>query len=198
MRLIAIAGCSGSGKTVLTRALEARLGNCAVIALDSYYHPQAELSAEERALRNYDHPDSLDWPLLESHLVALLRGEPVEVPQYLFDRHTRSHEAALISPAPTILVEGILTLHRAEIRSLATLTVFVETGEENCLRRRLDRDVAERGRTTQSVLDQYERTVRPMALEFVLPSKQVADVIVSGQQPVEQAVEVILRHWQSR
>ena len=192
MSLIAIAGCSGSGKTALARALEARLEGCSVIALDAYYHPQTELSLAERALRNYDHPDSLDWLLLESHLTALLRGEAVGVPQYLFDQHTRAPEPQWVAPSAVILVEGILALHRAEIRALADLSVFVETSEEECLRRRMVRDTAERGRTPESVLHQYQSTVHPMALEYVLPSKQYASIVVSGQQPLHHAVESIV------
>jgi len=198
MRVIAIGGCSGSGKTVLARALEARLGDCSVLALDSYYHPQSELSLEERALRNYDHPDSLEWQLLHGHLSALLRGEPVDVPQYLFDQHTRATETLAVAPASVVLVEGILALHRPEIRALSDLRVFVDTAESECLRRRLDRDTVERGRTVDSVLDQYRGTVWPMALEYVLPSRENADVIVSGEHSVAQAVEAILSRWPAR
>jgi uridine kinase len=198
MSLIAIAGCSGSGKTVLARALESRLGPCAVLELDAYYHPQSDRSLEDRATQNYDHPDSLDWTLLESHLAELLRGNPVHAPQYLFDQHTRAAEPVLVNPAPVVLVEGILTLHRAEIRALASLRVFVETAERECYDRRILRDTAERGRTPQSVIQQYCDFVQPMAAEFVLPSRQFADIVVSGDQSVEIAVDSILRRWQSR
>ncbi len=198
MTLIAIAGCSGSGKTVLARALESHLGHCAALELDAYYHAQADRTLDERATQNYDHPDSLDWPLLESHLTALLQGQSIEAPRYLFDVHTRAPEPLLVNPAPVILIEGILTLHHPAIRALATLRVFVETDAQECLHRRMNRDIAERGRTRDSVLRQYQDSVHPMAVEYVLPSKQHADVIVSGAQPVAIAVETILRCWQSR
>jgi uridine kinase len=198
MNLIAIAGCSGSGKTVLARALEARLGDCAVLQLDAYYHPQSDRSLEERATQNYDHPDSIDWLLLESHLTALLQGKQIAAPRYLFDLHTRAPEPVVVEPAPVILVEGILALHRSEIRALASLRIFVETAERECYDRRILRDTAERGRTPESVIQQYCDFVQPMAAEYVLPSKQHADIVVGGQQPVEVAVDAILRCWQSR
>jgi uridine kinase len=163
-----------------------------VLSLDSYYHDQANLSLAERAGLNYDHPDALDWSLLESNLSALTRGEPIEEPQYVFAGHTRSRETRRVEPAPFLILEGILALHRAEIRRLLDLKVFVVAQAEECLRRRLDRDVAERGRTAESVADQYSRTVWPMAVEFVLPSREFADLSVSGTQPVEQSVEAVL------
>jgi uridine kinase len=197
MRLLAIAGCSGSGKTQLAQALVEHF-DAPLIALDSYYHPQSALSLEQRAQVNYDHPDALDWALLESHLTALRQGASVEVPHYLFDQHTRAQHTRLVEPAPVVLVEGILALHNPQVRAIADLRVFVHTAETECLRRRLDRDIAERGRTPASVLEQYERTVRPMALEYVLPSQQHADLIVSGEQPVSEAVQTILRRWPPR
>jgi uridine kinase len=190
--LIAIGGCSGSGKTVLTRTLEARLDNCSVLALDSYYHAQPGLSPAQRALRNYDHPDALDWSLLETHIQSLLSGEPAEVPVYQFDLHTRAPYTRRIHPSPIVLVEGILALHRPELRDRARVCVFVETPEHECFRRRLERDISERGRTQASVFEQYRDTVHPMALEFVLPSRAHAHVIVSGDRPVDFAVEEIL------
>lgn len=190
--LIAIGGCSGSGKTVLARAIEARLNGCAVLALDSYYHAQEGLTLEQRALQNYDHPDSLDWPLLESHVRALLIGGPAHVPVYLFDQHTRAAEPELIEPQPFVLVEGILALHHARLRDLARVRVFVETAEQECLRRRLERDIRERGRTEESVIEQYRASVHPMALEYVLPSKVHAHVIVSGERSIEHAVDEVL------
>lgn len=192
--LVTIGGCSGSGKSFLTRALQARLDNCSVIALDSYYHAQPGLTLEERALQNYDHPDALEWPLLEHHVTSLLQGEPAEVPVYLFDLHTRAEHTQRVEPRGVILIEGILTLHRPQLRDLARVRVYVETPEQECLRRRLERDTQERGRTPESVLEQYASTVHPMAIEYVLPSRQHADVVVSGQRPVVEAVNEILRY----
>lgn len=192
-RVIGVAGLSGSGKSELARQLASRLpGECAVLSLDSYYHPQPHLPAPDRARVNYDHPDSLDWKLLESHLEALTRGQAIDEPRYLFAEHTRSNQTRRVEPQPFLILEGILTLHRAEIRNLLDLKTFVETPPEECLRRRMERDVAERGRTRESVIDQYHQTVWPMAIEFVLPSRQFANLSVSGEQPVDQAVDAVL------
>lgn len=191
--LIAIAGASGAGKTMLAEALAARLdAPSTILALDSYYHSLAHLSPAERAARNYDHPDALDWPLLAAHLGALLRGEPVAGPVYLFDQHTRAPHTLRIEARPYLIVEGILALHHPGIRTLASLKVFVAAAEDECLRRRLERDIAERGRTRESVLEQYRETVLPMARQFVLPSATHADLIVSGEQPIEASVAAIL------
>ncbi len=192
--LIAIGGCSGAGKTVLARAIEARLSGCSVLALDSYYHAQEGLTLEDRALQNYDHPDSLDWPLLELHVRSLLTGSPAHVPVYLFDQHTRAVEPQIVEPQQFVLVEGILALHHAGLRDLARVRIFVETAQQECLRRRLERDIRERGRTQESVIEQYRASVHPMALEYVLPSKAHAHVIVSGERPIEHAVDEVLSY----
>jgi len=189
---IGVAGLSGSGKSQLATQLAARLNGCAVLTLDSYYHSQSHLSVEARAKLNYDHPDALDWPLLTAHLDALRRGETIEEPQYLFDRHTRSHETRTVRPEPHLIVEGILTFHRPEVRERLDLKVFVATAPEECFRRRLERDIAERGRTAASVREQYENTVWPMAVEFVLPNRAFADVVVSGEEPIEKSVSQVL------
>jgi uridine kinase len=190
--LIGVAGLSGSGKSELATQLAARFNSCAVLTLDSYYHSQSHLSAEARAKLNYDHPDALDWPLLTAHLDSLARGETIEEPHYLFDRHTRSHETRTIRPQEHLVIEGILTFHRPEVRERMDLKVFVATAPDECFRRRLDRDIAERGRTAASVRAQYENTVWPMAVEFVLPSRDFADVVVSGEEPVEKSVTQVL------
>ncbi len=157
--LIGIAGLSGSGKTALARKLAAATGGCEVIALDAYYHPQSHLSLEARAKLNYDRPDALDWSLLTKHLAALTRGEPIEQPLYLFERHTRAEATRRVEPQPILIVEGILALHNAGVRQMLDLCVFVATRDSECLRRRLERDIAERGRTRESVLHQYDSTV---------------------------------------
>jgi uridine kinase len=185
MKIIAIGGCSGSGKSHLARALADCLG-ASVVPLDAYYH--GELQA------NYDHPDALDWPLLLHHLRTLQRGTPVPQPVYLFDRHARSDETVEVAPAPFLVVEGIHALHRAELRALAALRVFVETPAVEALRRRLARDIAERGRTHESVLQQYRATVVPMAEQFVLPSRAHAHLTVSGEAPLEESTTLILSH----
>lgn len=193
-RVIAIGGMSGAGKTVLAAALAARLpGGCAVVELDSYYHPLDHLEPAERAACNFDHPSALDWALLAAHLGALLRGEAVHQPVYDFSRHTRAATTRRLDPRPFLIVEGILALYSVEIRNLAHVKLFVTAAEQECLRRRLLRDTAERGRSRASVLQQYQATVLPMAREFVLPSAAYADLIVSGEQPLERSVEQALR-----
>ena len=197
--LAGIAGLSGSGKTALARRLAARFAPaCQTLALDSYYHPQSHLSLEQRARLNYDHPAALDWDLLRSHLASLARGESIDEPCYLFDRHTRAAQTRRVDPSPILILEGILTLHRAEIRDLLDLKVFVVTDPGECLRRRLQRDLAERGRTRESVLAQYESTVWPMAVEYVLPSRAFADLVVSGEEPIEAAVDQVMGLFSAR
>jgi len=199
-RVVGIAGLSGSGKTELARQLAERLhGESAAITLDSYYHAQAHLPLGERATLNYDHPDALDWALLEEHLGAQSRGESIEEPVYRFDQHTRSaEETRRVDPKPFLILEGILALHRPEIRDRLDLKVFVVTRPEECLRRRLERDIAERGRTRESVIEQYEKTVWPMALRYVLPSREFADIVVSGEEPIDTAVAQVMHMLRGR
>ncbi len=195
--LIGIAGLSGSGKTALARRLAPHL-QAEVIALDAYYHPQSHLSLEQRASLNFDHPDALDWSLLSSHLAALSRGEPIEEPVYIFSEHTRAQLKRRIDPQPVFIIEGILALHHPDVRDVLDLSVFVTTRDEECLRRRLERDIAERGRTRECVLAQYNSTVWPMALQYVLPSREFANLVVSGEEPLDESVAAVLRLVQAR
>jgi uridine kinase len=191
-RILGVAGLSGSGKSELAKKLAARLNSCAVLTLDSYYHPQSHLTLEARAELNYDRPDALDWGLLTTHLDELAMSRAIEEPQYLFDQHTRSRRTRRIEPQVCLIVEGILTLHRAEVRDRLDLKIFVSTAPEECFRRRMLRDIAERGRTPESVRDQYENSVWPMAVEYVLPSREFADLVVSGEQPLDRSVEQVM------
>ena len=192
MKIVAIAGCSGAGKSVLAREIEATVRKCSVIEMDAYYWPQIERTVEERAVTNYDHPDSLEWSLLEQHLQRLRLGEIVEIPEYDFTTHTRKTATTKIEPRGLVLVEGILALHRAEIRALTDLRVFVDADLGACFTRRIERDTVERGRTTESVVEQYYATVLPMSDKYVFPSRAYADVVVSGERPVEEAVAGIV------
>jgi uridine kinase len=178
--LIGVAGGTGSGKTTVAERLAAIMGQgeLALVKLDSYYRDRSELPFEERAAINYDHPDAFDWPLLMGHLDDLCRGAPAPVPVYDFASHIRTEAATLVEPGSVVVVEGILVLFEAGLRERLDLKVYVDTDPDVRFIRRLERDVADRGRTPASVIDQYLTTVRPMHLQFVEPSKRYADVIV--------------------
>jgi len=177
--LMGIAGGTGSGKTLVAKSIgEALHKRIVVIGQDSYYHDQAHLAPEERAGINYDHPDSIDHELLMEHLRQLSRGETIEMPVYDYSNHTRSDETISISPAPIIVVEGILALAIPALRQMFDVKIFVDTDADVRFIRRLSRDIKERGRTVESVIDQYLGVVRTMHLEFVEPSKRYADIIV--------------------
>ena len=186
-RLIGIAGRSGSGKSELAHHLAALLpGKTEVVGLDSYYFALDALPLEERGRRNFDHPDSLDWPLIARHARALSRGEAIEEPEYLFETHTRSAKARLVTPSQYLILEGLLTFHSEEVRSCLDAGIFVETPDRVCFERRLHRDIVERGRTVECVARQYSETVRPMAQQFIDPSARHADLIVRGDAPLEE------------
>ena len=178
--LIGVGGGTGSGKTTVAERLAAMVGQweLALVKLDSYYCDRAQLPFEERAAINYDHPDAFDWPLLMTHLDALLGGRAAPVPVYDFASHLRTDEVTMVESGPVVVIEGILVLFEPRLRELLDLKVYVDTDPDVRFIRRLQRDVADRGRTPASVIDQYLTTVRPMHLQFVEPSKRYADVIV--------------------
>ncbi|HEY7565720.1 MAG TPA: uridine kinase [Acidimicrobiia bacterium] len=199
--LIGIAGGSGSGKTTIAEALVGAMAGVVLIQHDSYYRHRPELSFEERARVNYDHPDSLETDLLINQLRMLTEGSPVEVPRYDFTRHLRDQRTVPLTPVPVIVVEGILVLADPDLRALLDLKIYVDTDPDLRLARRLQRDIDERGRTTASVLEQYFATVRPMHLEFVEPSKRYADLIIpEGYNPraVATVVDMIRSHMALR
>jgi len=178
--LIGIAGGSGSGKTSIAREIrrEFSKGEVVVIQLDSYYKNLAHLDFEERQKQNFDHPDAMDFDLLHNHLSKLLRWRTVHIPYYNFATHTRKNEAETIEPHHVIVVEGILTLWEKQLRDLMSIKLYVETPSDIRFIRRLTRDRNERERTTQSVIDQYLHTVRPMHEQFVEPTKEYSDIII--------------------
>ena len=192
--VIGIAGGSGSGKTTIASAVVAGLRDrVAVIEHDAYYRHRPELSLEERARVNYDHPDSLETGLLVRHLRELRSGNTIERPVYDFANHLRSEETTVVAPARVIVVEGILVLAVPALRDVLDLKVFVDTDADLRLARRLRRDMEERGRTFESVIGQYFETVRPMHLEFVEPSRRHADLIIpEGFNPAAVATVVEL------
>lgn len=180
--IIGVAGGTGSGKTTVSQEILRRVGaeRIAFIQHDSYYRDQSHLSPEERARANYDHPDSLETDLLVAHLQQLQADEVVAVPVYDFTRHVRTDQTRRIQPRRVILVEGILIFAEPVLREMFDVKIYVDTNADMRFIRRLRRDIAERGRTVESVIAQYERTVRPMHLEFVEPSKRYADIIIPG------------------
>ncbi|RMF60655.1 MAG: uridine kinase [Calditrichaeota bacterium] len=178
--LIGIAGASGSGKTLVAQTIYEALGSEKVVIIqeDSYYKNLSHLPLEERTKINFDHPDAFDHDLLIDHLQRLLRGEIIEHPIYDYTTHTRKDETKKVGPHQIIIVEGILILAIPELRELMNIKIFIDTPPDICLIRRLQRDIKERGRSVDSVLEQYQATVRPMYLQFVEPSKRYADIII--------------------
>ena len=150
----------------------------AVVMQDDYYLDQSHLSPNERHKTNYDHPDAFDWPLMMQHVQALRRGDAIEMPEYDFALHNRSRKTIPVKPAPVIVIEGLFALYDAELRKMMSLKIFVDTAPDVRFIRRLQRDIAERGRSTESVISQYLNTVRPMHKQFIEPTKREADVIL--------------------
>ncbi len=177
---IGVAGGTGSGKTTVAHTILERVGwhRIAYLQHDAYYHDASNLPPEERAHLNFDHPDALDNALLAQHIRELQAGRAVDVPIYDFTTHTRRPETRRVMPEPVILVEGILIFAEPMLRELMDIKIFVDTDADLRFIRRLRRDISERGRTVESVIEQYLSTVRPMHLEFVEPSKRYADVII--------------------
>jgi uridine kinase len=178
--VIAIAGGSGSGKTTVAQEILQRVGpdRIAFLQHDSYYKDLSGLPPTQRAEVNFDHPNSLETELLTEHIAALRDGKSVEVPIYDFSTHSRTDKTYTVQPRSVILVEGILIFTEASLRDMFDVKIFVDTDSDLRFIRRLERDIAERGRTTESVVKQYQLTVRPMHLEFVEPSKRYADIII--------------------
>ena len=192
--VIGVAGGSGSGKTTVVRAIVESLGPDQVIVLehDRYYRDRNDLRLEERAALNYDHPDSLETDLMVAHLHALRAGRTVELPVYDFARFQRKAACETAEPRRAIIVEGILIFTDAELRRLMDVKVFVDTDADTRFIRRLQRDITDRGRTVQSVIDQYLGTVKPMHLDFVEPSKRYADIIVPQGGHNAVAIDMLL------
>ena len=182
--IIAITGASASGKSLIAHTvyeeLKAELGEAriGIISEDSYYKDQTHLEMKDRLKTNYDHPSSLDHTLLKEHLISLIGGQAVDIPQYSYTEHNRLPETTHVTPKKVIIVEGILLLSSKVLREHFHISLFMDTALDICLLRRLTRDVAERGRTMESVIEQYQKTVRPMFIQFIEPSKEHADIII--------------------
>jgi uridine kinase len=192
--LILVAGGSASGKsTVVQEILEkAGLDDVLIIKHDDYYLDQSDLPLEERYQTNYDHPSSLDNELLFSHLCQLMQGEMIEKPTYDFVMHTRAKQTEIIYPKPIIIIEGILILENEKIRNLSDMNLFVELDDDTRFIRRLLRDMNERGRSLESVIAQYDKTVKPMFHKYIKPTKRFADVIIPNDRKHDIAVDLIV------
>jgi uridine kinase len=192
--LIGVAGGSSSGKTTAAERLAELAGeeHLALIKLDSYYVELGDRTLAERREFNFDHPDAFDWPLLNDHLAALAAGAPVPVPVYDYVQYNRSGDVRVVRPASIVVVEGILVLWEPSLRERFDLKVFIDTDADLRFIRRLQRDIGERGRTAQSVIDQYLGTVRPAHERFIEPSKRYADVIIPNGGLNRPAIDVLL------
>ncbi len=192
--MIGVAGGSSSGKTTVSERLVEMTGpsHLSRIELDSYYLDRSDEPLEERAKANYDHPEAFDWALLNDHLAALANGASVPVPVYDYAQHNRSGDVREVEPKRIIVVDGILVLWDRQLRERFDLKIYVDTDADIRVIRRLRRDVADRGRTVQSVIDQYLATVKPAHDRFIEPSKRFADVIIPEGGLNRPAIEVLL------
>jgi uridine kinase len=193
---IAIAGASGSGKSWLTHYLAKQLP-ATVVSLDSYYRDLSAFDLAIRAHQNFDVPESLDWDLLAKQLETLAQGLPVEKPVYNFATHARTGETERVEPREFLIVDGLFALYDGRVRALCRTKVFLEVDDALSLARRLARDVQERGRTQESVIAQYNDTVRPMYEKYVRPTRSFADLALSGERPVEDLAAAVQRHIRS-
>lgn len=191
--IIGIAGASASGKSLLATTIVNELGSeqVVVISEDSYYKDRSHLSLHERETINYDHPEALDHTLLCQHLDQLQSGATVQVPVYDFTQHTRSTQTRPTGPHAIIVLEGILLFTDPELRKRMDILIFMDTPLDVCLIRRMRRDMMERGRSLDSILEQYEQTVRPMYWQFIEPSKRYADIIVPRGGENRIAIDLI-------
>ncbi|MCU0622499.1 MAG: uridine kinase [Gemmatimonadaceae bacterium] len=198
--LIGIAGGTGSGKSTVTRRLADALAGTSVgfIAMDAYYRDLGAMPMDERRRRNFDHPDAYDLPLLVEHLDLLHRGQSIEVPVYDFRRHERSTHTTPVPAGEVIIVDGILLFHDPRVRDLCDVKVFVDADADVRLARRIRRDMAERGRSLDDILDQYLTTVRPMHDQFIAPTKAFADLVIPHGGHNDVAVDLLLQYVTSR
>jgi len=192
--LIVVAGGTASGKTTVVQKIYERLNtnDVQVLKFDDYYKDLSTLSIEERSKVNFDHPESLDNDLMYHDLDLLLNGNTIEKPLYDFKTHTRKKETETIKPTKVIILEGILSLYDKRIRDLADIKIFVECDDDMRFIRRLKRDMNERGRSLDSVIDQYLTTVKPMYYEFIKPTKRYADIIIPNDKGHEVAVDIVM------
>ncbi len=193
MLIIGIAGGTGCGKTTVVNQIVNELpeNEVCVISQDSYYKDTSHLAYEERVKINFDHPQSIDFELLGQHLTALRKGETIEQPVYSFVEHNRTSETVSTAPSKVIIVEGILILTNPKIREMFDIKIYVQTDSDERLIRRLKRDIAERGRDMDEVLDRYQNTLKPMHQQFIDPTKEFADLIIPNNNYNNVAIDIV-------
>lgn len=194
MFVIGLGGGTGSGKTTVAKKLKKKLipKSCEILPMDNYYKDMSHIDLEKRRTLNYDHPDIIEYKLLQSHLKSLLSGKTVEIPTYDFVSYVRKPEKILFNPPEVIIVEGIFALYYEDICSLYDLSVYVDAESDIRFIRRLMRDVNERERAMQSVVDQYVETVKPMHDAYVEPTKRRADIIIPKGGFNNKAIDVVV------
>ena len=180
MKIIGIAGGTGSGKTTVVKKIVEALPPhfVAVVPLDSYYNDTTHMTEEERRAINFDHPDAFDWRLLVQHVKQLRKGEAVEQPTYSYLKCNREKETVHVEPKPVIIIEGIMTLLNKQLRDMMDLKILVDTDSDERLIRNIQRDCVERGRTVEMVIDRYQKVLKPMHEQFIEPTKKFADLII--------------------
>lgn len=195
MFIIGIAGGTGSGKTTVVRKLSERLpkGEVVVIPQDSYYKDSSDVPVEERQNINFDHPDAFDWPLLEKHLKMLKEGKAIEQPTYSYITCTRQEETIHVEPREVIIIEGIMALCDKKLRSQMDLKIFVDADPDDRLIRVIARDIVERGRSAEQVMERYTRILKPMHLQFIEPCKRYADVIIPQGGHNNAAINMLVK-----
>lgn len=197
--VLGVAGGSASGKTTIINKLQDYFGaDIAVISHDSYYKAHPEMSFEERSQLNYDHPDSFESDRMAEDVRKLIKGHPIDMPVYDYVIHNRSDETIRIEPKTVIVMEGILILENKELRDLMDIKIFVDTDADERLMRRIKRDMIERGRSIESIIDQYAKTVKPMHEEFVEPSKKHADIIIPRGGENEAGLEMLITYMNKK
>ena len=196
--VLGIAGGSGSGKTTVLNHIIREFGSdpIAILDHDAYYRDLSHLSPEKRARFNFDHPDALETQLMCEHLDRLIEGEAIEKPVYDFTTHTRQEETETVESRPVIIIEGILVLAEASLEERMDIKIYVDAADDIRLMRRIRRDMQERERSIEGILRQYERTVRPMHLEFVEPSKREADIIIPRGGHNQVAIQMVMSRIQ--
>ena len=200
MLIIGIAGGTGSGKTTVVRKILERLpeGEVVILPQDSYYRDSSHLPLEERLEINFDHPDSIEFELLVKHLKELRKGKLIEQPIYSYLTCTRALETIQVNPCHVIIIEGILVLTNPELRKMMDLKVFVDADADDRLIRVINRDIIERGRSVNKIMERYECTVKPMHLQFIEPSKRFADLIIPQGGNNHMAIDILTKYIENK